>query len=183
MAARQAEVRDARTIARIEVETWRNTYAGMLSDRLLLGMSVERQTNLWSTLLRHGRGRVWVWADEAGSLQGFGNCGPLRQRALGYEGEISMLYVLPEAQNQGIGRQLLVSMFADLVQTGMRSALIWVLRVNPARYFYERLGGKLIATGSMTVGSGPVDTVAYVWNDLPSLLRREASNGKGLRLR
>ena len=42
---RPARLEDARAIARIEVETWRSTYAGMLPDRVLLNMSERRQTN------------------------------------------------------------------------------------------------------------------------------------------
>src|SRR6185437_16766733 len=40
---RQARLQDARAIGRIEVETWRASYAGMLPDRVLLGMSEQRQ--------------------------------------------------------------------------------------------------------------------------------------------
>ena len=41
---RPARLADAEAIARIEVETWRTTYAGMLPDRVLLNMSERRQT-------------------------------------------------------------------------------------------------------------------------------------------
>ena len=36
-AIRHAQIEDAKAVARIEVETWRATYAGMLPDRILLG--------------------------------------------------------------------------------------------------------------------------------------------------
>ncbi len=55
---RQARLGDARAIGGIEVETWRSTYAGMLPDRVLLGMSEQRQTASWAGFLRHRPGDV-----------------------------------------------------------------------------------------------------------------------------
>jgi hypothetical protein len=45
---RQARLEDVAAIADIEVETWRATYAGMLPDRVLVGMSERRQKGSWA---------------------------------------------------------------------------------------------------------------------------------------
>jgi ribosomal protein S18 acetylase RimI-like enzyme len=178
---RQARLQDARAIGRIEVETWRATYAGMLPDRVLLGMSEERQTASWAGFLRHRPGDVWVAAEDrpldgsvASRLVGFGNCGPQRDRQLGFAGEIYTLYIAPEAQGHGLGRQLLLALFARLIDCGHRSALVWVVRANPSRFFYERLGGKLVLLKQIPVGGVPVDAIGYGWADLRAALDREA---------
>ena len=44
VAIRRAQAGDAEAIARIHVETWRATYAGLLPDRYLVGMSAQGQT-------------------------------------------------------------------------------------------------------------------------------------------
>src|SRR5690348_8170678 len=80
---RQARLQDARAIGRIEVETWRATYPGMLPDRVLIGMSEQRQTASWAGFLRHRAGDVWVAQQphpRGGEerIVGFGNCGPQR---------------------------------------------------------------------------------------------------------
>jgi ribosomal protein S18 acetylase RimI-like enzyme len=173
---RQARLADARAIGRIEVETWRSTYAGMLPDRVLLGMSEHRQTASWAGFLRHRPGDVYVAEQGAAAarIQGFGNCGPQREPAFGFAGEVYTLYVAPESQGQGLGRQLLLALFARLVHCGHRSALIWVVRANPARFFYERLGGKLVLNRSIPLGGEPVEAVGFGWRDLSALLDRQA---------
>ena len=169
---RPARQEDVAAIARIEVETWRSTYPGMLPDRVLLNMSPERQTGSWSGLVRFRPGDVMVAENGDEGIVGFGNCGPQRDPSLPFAGEVYTLYVAPEAQNQGIGRHLLRALFERLLEKGRGSALVWVIRANPSRYFYERLGGKLVLQRKIRVGGVPVEAVAYGWSDLAGLIDR-----------
>jgi GNAT superfamily N-acetyltransferase len=101
---------------------------------------------------------------------GFASC--TRQRepnllAAGYSGEVAAIYVLREAQGQGAGRRLMAAMARRLIAEGERSMALWVLEANaPARRFYERLDGRLIAERT----DGTDREVAYGWRDL-GLLR------------
>jgi ribosomal protein S18 acetylase RimI-like enzyme len=172
--ARQAGPDDVAAIARIEVETWRATYPGMLPDRVLVGMSERRQKGAWTGLVRYRPGDVIVVEEaETGagsSVVGFGNCGAQRDPTLPYVGEIFTLYVAPDAQNRGVGRQLIGALFERLIHNGKNSALIWVIRANPSRFFYEHLGGKFILTRRIRVGGEPVDAIAYGWSDLAAFV-------------
>lgn len=155
-----ATPQDVFAIAAVEVETWRATYAGVLDDAVLLRLSVPRQASLWAYELRHRR--VWLWRQE-GRVLGFGHGGGQRDRALPQDGEVYTLYVHPDAQGAGIGRRLLAAVFADLVAQGRRSVLLWVLRGNPSRFFYERMGGRLALTRDIPVGGKPVPALGYAW--------------------
>jgi len=163
---RPARGEDAAAIARVEVETWRATYPGILPDRVLVGMSLERQRGSWAGLIRYRPGDVLVAEREDWGLVGFGNCGAQRDTNLPFDGEVFTLYVAPEAQNQGIGRDLLRAMFARLLEKGRGSALIWVISANPSRFFYERQGGKRALFRKIRVGGELVDAIAYAWPDL-----------------
>src|SRR3546814_4593186 len=61
---RAAGAEDVAAIARIHVETWRDTYAGLLPDHALLRMSAQRERVLWSRTVAAGES-VLVPADSA----------------------------------------------------------------------------------------------------------------------
>ena len=176
---RPARLGDAESIARVEIETWRTTYAGMLPDRVLLNMSERRQTGSWASFLRH-RPEDVVVAQRDGAIVGFGNCGTQRDNTIRFAGEVYTLYVAPDRQGAGYGRNLLLALFQRLVNTGHATALVWVVRANPGRFFYERLGGQLIMHRKIPVGGQPVEAVAYGWRDLSKVLARTAQSGDGL---
>jgi ribosomal protein S18 acetylase RimI-like enzyme len=178
-AIRPARLEDAKAIARIEVDTWRSTYAGMLPDRVLLNMSERRQTASWASFLRHRPEDVAV-AQAGNNVIGFGNCGTQRDSTIRFAGEIYTLYVASDRQGQGLGRALLLSLFQRLVDTGHASGLVWVVRANPARFFYERMGGQQVMHRPIPVGGQPVEAIAYGWRDLSGLLTRTAKSGDGL---
>jgi ribosomal protein S18 acetylase RimI-like enzyme len=176
---RQARLEDASAIGRIEIETWRATYPGMLADRVLIGMSERRQTASWTSFLRHRPEDVWVAQNAKGALVAFGNCGAQRDATVGFAGEVYTLYVLPDVQGHGLGRRLLLALFGRLIESGHASGLVWVVRANPARFFYERLGGRQVMHRPIPVGGEPVPAIAYGWRDLAAMLHRHARSGDG----
>lgn len=165
-AIRPAQAEDASAIGRIHVETWRDTYAGMLPDRVLVEMSSAMEGGQWSRVLESGRDRVVVAETDGAGIVGFGSCGKARAGALGFEGEVYTLYVLPDHQGQGIGRLLLTELFRILGADGYRSALIWVLQDNPAGFFYEAMGGRPAASRTERLWGADVAERAYGWNAL-----------------
>jgi hypothetical protein len=46
-----------------------------------------------------------------------------------------------------------------------------VLKANPARGFYERMGGVLVAEQDIEIGGVMLPEVAYGWKDVSSLVR------------
>lgn len=57
-----------------------------------------------------------------------------------------------------------------LAHTGMHSLLVWVLAANPARGFYEALGGQHVHTQAIDIGGLLYEEVAYGWTDLSGLM-------------
>jgi ribosomal protein S18 acetylase RimI-like enzyme len=170
---REALIADAADIARIDIETWRTSYAGILPEKLLVDMSPTQRTRLWSSVLARTPGDVIVATGRRGEVVGFASAGARRDGPTRYAGEIFTLYVDPDAQGQGVGRLLLLGLFARLVRRGLRSAVVWVLRENPSRFFYERLGGHLVSHRRINVGGAAVEAVAYGWDDLLTLVRAQ----------
>src|SRR5207237_8007548 len=140
---RPARPGDARGIARLDVETWRTTYAGVLSTAYLVGLSERRREIGWRNVILREPRDVRVAVGRDGAVLGFGSCGPNRGDRR-FTGEVFTLYVAPDWQNQGVGRRLLIALFRRLVAVGRSSAIVWVLLDNPSRFFYERLGARQV---------------------------------------
>jgi ribosomal protein S18 acetylase RimI-like enzyme len=178
---RPAGLNDAGPIARVHVTTWRAAYAGLVPDTYLVGMTEVGQMRLWRRLLGRPQAEETILVAEiesaasaasAGGPQvvGFGSCGPSRPYGLPYRGEIFTLYVTDDWQGRGIGRALIRALFVDLVARGSRDALIWVLSANPARFFYEAVGGSPVAERKEAFAGAMLDETGYAWPDLESWL-------------
>ena len=86
------------------------------------------------------------------------------------EGEIETLYVLDDWRDAGVGRRLIGAGAAHLAELGCRSAYCWVLRDNPSRWFYERIGGRVVMADSVRVAGMSLPQVAYAWNPIARLV-------------
>jgi ribosomal protein S18 acetylase RimI-like enzyme len=164
---------DAGKIARLDVETWRSTYAGILAAPFLVGLSARRREVGWASVIEREPRDVCVAVDSDGAILGFGSCGRNRDNKE-FAGEVFTLYVAPDWQNQGIGKRLLIALFERLVAQGCHSAIIWVLRENPARFFYQRLGGRDVRHRNFVVGGQRIEAAGYAWRDLPRFLETTA---------
>jgi ribosomal protein S18 acetylase RimI-like enzyme len=169
IAIRTARLEDAGPIGRLYVETWQATYAGILDTPYLAGLSPARHKMGWASLIHRHPDSVRVAVNRAGDVIGFGSCGPARGDP-DFTAEVFTLYVAPDWQNRGVGRQLLRAMFHQLVAKGHNSAVIWVLRENPARFFYQRLGGKEVRHKLLPFNGTEVPALGYGWRDLPGYL-------------
>jgi len=175
-AIRTARLDDAGPIARLDVETWQATYAGILGTPYLAGLSPARREIGWTNVIRRSADDVHVAVNGDGNVVGFGSCGAARGEP-GFTAEVFTLYVAPDWQNLGVGRQLLLAMFGRLAAQGHRSVVIWVLRENPARFFYQRLGGKEIRQKLLPFNGTPVPASGYGWPDLPGFLAARTGAG------
>ncbi len=169
---REAHQEDAKGIARVQVDSWRTAYPGLVPDGVLIAMSHRKHQAEWAHALDHPRNRhaalVATMEDDAdsGGVLGFGSCGPAREGSLHHAGEIYTLYVLPEYQDLGIGRGLLRGLFDCLLARGMESAMVWVLADNPSRFFYETMGGRRVAERDERLWGTVLGEAAYGWPDL-----------------
>jgi GNAT superfamily N-acetyltransferase len=163
---------DGAELARIYVQSWRETYPGLLPDRVLINLSEKRQTDAWRRqVMTAGREHAVVVAEvKAYGLTGLASLGPSRDRGIPYQGEVYALYLDPNFTGRGIGRSLLRGAFRVLFERGHKSAVIWALKGNPARYFYEAQGGREVATRKGNMWGAEVMEVGFGWENLEAII-------------
>jgi ribosomal protein S18 acetylase RimI-like enzyme len=180
---RRARPADAAAIGLVHVAAWRSAYPGLLPDAYLARLSPLRQAAQYEQTIRAGLG-VHVAVASGPDLPagrdvprgplviGFVTSGPARVRpglVPPAEGEIETLYVLDDWRERGLGRRLMRAAAARLAADGCASAFVWVLRDNPSRWFYARLGGRPAAESTIRVGGELVAQTAYVWAPIGKL--------------
>jgi ribosomal protein S18 acetylase RimI-like enzyme len=185
---RRARAADAPAIGAVHVAAWQSAYPGILPGDYLARMSVARQVAHYEAAIRGG-GDVHV-ATASGidvppasmpRIVGFATSGPARcsdlmGRRLA-DGEIETLYVLDDWRDRGLGRRLVRAAAGSLQEAGCRTLFLWVLRDNPSRWFYERLGGRPVADATIRVGGRSVMQTAFFWDPIERLMEQSARAG------
>ena len=168
MSIRHAGCADAAAIARVSVDTWRSTYPGLVPDALLAAIDYADRERTWTAKLCAADPPLFAYVatDSAGSVVGFASGGPEREADPTYTGELYALYIQASRQHNGLGRQLAAAVAAHLLADGHSAMLLWVLATNPARGFYERLGGLYLREQPLILGTTTLYEVAYGWPDL-----------------
>jgi ribosomal protein S18 acetylase RimI-like enzyme len=161
---RAATLDDADEIARVHVQTWRETYRGLMPDAILAGLSVEQRSTMWTNVVVKTAEAPCLWVTEdSGHIVGFGYIGKAHDRALGTDGEILAINFLAKVK-RGLGTALFTHLLALLKQRGFASAGLWVLVTNEsARRFYEAIEGKPGMTRSIDADGTPLEEISYRW--------------------
>ncbi|RVT92165.1 GNAT family N-acetyltransferase [Rhodovarius crocodyli] len=190
---RRATAQDAAGMGLAHVASWRSTYAGILPEEYLVGLSAVREAAAYERgIARRDRGHAaFVAVAEAedmppgsrpvppgGLVVAFTTAGHCR-RAHMAEGEIETLYVLDDWREQGLGRRLLRAASAHLNALHCRNAMAWVLADNPNRFFYEHLGARPAAEERIMVGGQVLTQRAMLWDPVVRLMDATARSAQG----
>jgi GNAT superfamily N-acetyltransferase len=165
---RVATLQDAGAIARVHVESWRTTYAGIVPAEYLASLDVGQREVSWREWLPLDID-VFV-AEVDGEVVGFVGGGAIREPVEGFDAELFAIYLLRDAQRRGIGMALLKRLAGSLKARGYRSMMAWVLEDNSSGEFYSRSGGVRVASKEMEVGGVMLPVVAYGWGDLEGII-------------
>ena len=166
---RSAKVEDAGAIAQVHVESWKTTYAGIVSDVFLASLNKEVRTQSWQEQILAANISIFVAEAEA-EIFGFAAGGEIREKLDEYDAELYAIYLLRERQRQGVGRTLAVTLASALQTKGFTSMLVWVLEQNPSVSFYERLGAVQIARKVINIGGADLQELAFGWPPLDRLI-------------
>ena len=169
---RKATETDTAAMAQVNVDTRRVSYSGFYPAHLLANISYEKVGKAWRQSLwdnSESSDKIVLVAETAdGRIVGILIGGKEKSNDIEYKGEIYVLYVLPEYQNQNIGKRLVISAVEKLLEMQITSMLIWVLADNPSRYFYNSIGGEPVREKELDLGEIKMKEIGYGWKDIRS---------------
>ncbi|CAN5546262.1 GNAT family N-acetyltransferase [soil metagenome] len=165
---RSAGPADVEALAGISGRALNATYRGVVPD-VVLDEWIEGGPTSWRVVFENrasdSPNRAWV-AERDGSVLGYATTVPARSHWLpppDGAGELTNLYLDPDAIGTGLGRLLYEHAATDLRQRGFDPLLVWAFRDNPlATRFYERMGLTMdVAEHSWVLGDVPCPIVRF----------------------
>lgn len=171
MHIRRAEVGDALGIARVHIESWKETYTGIISQGYLESLKVEDRIGLWEKSLSQTSqvSPVFVALNTENKIVGFASYGKERTGKFTADGELYAIYILKKYQREKLGLKLLQAGVNELLEQNYTSMLVWVLEENKSRKFYESLLAVKTSVETDKIAGKEVVELAYVWDDLKAL--------------
>ncbi|PRX11162.1 UNVERIFIED_ORG: ribosomal protein S18 acetylase RimI-like enzyme [Martelella mediterranea] len=160
---RPAEADDAEKIATVHWRAWQHTYAGVIPHRVLQEMISERNMAWWRNAIASEE-TLLVLAVQ-GEPVGYASVGLNRVKTLPQEGEIYEIYLLPEYQGLGFGRELFAEARGLLQSLGCKGTICWSIdTLDQAALFFSGLGGTPLAFAETRYGDRQIGKIAYVWD-------------------
>ena len=168
---RPARTSDAEAIAQVRVDSWRETYRGMIPQAYLDAMQLEASRAMWEKVLTAGSHAVSVFvAERSAEIIGFGSGNMLAQSKHGFDSELSAIYIRREFQRAGIGRRLVAEIAFSQRALDASGLIVWVIAGNKAaRAFYERLGAELAIEQAFQWDGMDLVEAGYGWRNLDAL--------------
>jgi GNAT superfamily N-acetyltransferase len=168
---REAKLSDAAKIARVNVDTWKSTYQGILPPPQLALVTFPDRKHYAREIIQSADKDIVVAEIESGKIVGFAAFGPERAGGLPFKGELYVIYVLKSFQRKGIGSRLLAAVRKKLLEKGIHSFMVWALHDNPYQRFYQTLGGAIVYTRTLDIEGFKTLERAYGWWDITTMFQ------------
>lgn len=130
---RAAHLDDAEAIAAVRAQSWRESYAGVLSAEFLAALNPSASVPAWQRAIE--RGATIAVAEVDGEVRGFATSGRPSEDEAPRDLELWLIYEVASMHGTGSGQALLDDVLGD------QPAFLWVAELNPrAQAFYRRNG-------------------------------------------
>jgi len=173
MQIRNASLRDCPGIARTQVDSYRSAYAGLFPQSYLEHFTYEEQEQDWIELLTCGGNDILLVAiSPEEQVAGYVLARTKPDIFPGFNSEIVALHVRNPFGGQGTGKALLRNGIERLKVRDCKSVMLWTLKNNPVRVWYEKLGGRLLGEKNYEVEAWVINELAYGWDDISMLEER-----------
>lgn len=160
---RRMEIGDSEAVVDVLIDSWQTAYRGIVSDDCLDNLDRpsligrrKKQYKEYIVALLDGRVAGYCWYKNDNSFS---------EDMAEADSEIVAIYVRPELERQGVGREMFLHAVDDLRKQGRRKMVIWCLKDNlRGRRFYEKMGGVPAGEHQTHIGNDDYDEVGFMFD-------------------
>ncbi len=163
---RPAKPSDAESCAKIHIQSWEETYRGIMPDSILNSVKLESRLKMWGKIIIEPTIFTFVAEVEGEGIIGYCSVGKNRSLLFSNHGEIAGIYLLQKYHGMGIGVALFNRGMRHLASLGFTKMALWVLTENKTRRFYEKLSDTPGLCQEVPVEGTVLKEISYVWNDI-----------------
>ena len=171
---RKATVEDAPAVAKVHVESWRKSFAGIVPQAFLDNLWIEKRERAFREGFGAADYKMFVAETAQNEIVGFADFGKSRESGFRFEAELYAIYLLPEFQGRKIGENLFKLCQREMIADGANSMYLTALAVSPYKSFYEKMGGEFVGKGNHFLALDEFETITYGWKNLQKTLNEKA---------
>ena len=163
---RRADASDAPAIAKVHVESWQKSFAGIVPQEFLDNLTIEGRTKSFAQRFGEENYKMFVAENSKDGIVGFADFGKGRESSFAFDAELYAIYLLSEFQGKGIGEKLFRLCQKQMIAEGFDSMYLMALTVSPYKSFYKKMGGRIVGRGNHFILLVEYETLVYGWKNL-----------------
>ena len=140
-------------------------YQGIIDLRFLNSLAIAPRIPAAVKRISREELDCFVAVDRiSGNILGFADFGPCRDKTVNADAELYAIYIRQDTQSRGIGKSLFQSGYNSTKTRGYKKMFVSVFEKNEkAKFFYEKMGGRLLNHASLDLGGTQYQIVNYIW--------------------
>lgn len=170
MVLRKALNKDIKNIAKLNIDNWKMTYQGLLSEEFLNNLSIETSIKEWNeSILDHNK-QIFI-VEEDNTLLGYSVF--TKDHTIDNCWYIETLQVNIEARRKGIGTKLIQKAGNYAYKNGYKCMSICIIQGNEnARNLYTKLGAEHYMYFKDDFHGTQTNSEKLIWNNLTCFKER-----------
>lgn len=174
MIIRKPKEEHIKGIAKVNVDSWRTTYKGIVPDDFLNRMRYDEREVAARKTFESIKTLQYVAESEEKKIVGYVHGGKNRytEDYPEYDAELYAIYILEEYQGQALGSKLIQHLVEELVSQGFKSMIVQVLAENSSREFYQKAGATYLDTRQLEISGKKLEELVYAWEDITKITFR-----------
>ncbi|MBP2650101.1 MAG: family N-acetyltransferase [Firmicutes bacterium] len=171
MKIRLAKDDDIKSIAKIHINNWKNTYRGSFPSDYLDGLKYNDAEKEWMKYLEQEDAFIYLAVSEENIIFGFAACKMNTETPC--SSKLDSLHVNELNRGQGIAKQLILAIAKHFQARQINSMTLWAVETNEhAISIYKHLGAKIYNHEIRHFDWVKVRQVGLIWNDISCLCKK-----------